>query len=248
MQISADGTYAYFPWMVYADRPITTGNIREGWVLGNRVARVRLDGPGAARPWRSTPAARRWPTRTAWPCRPTKSGWPWPPRARTSWSSSVSTICRCASDGPGDHLRSDIANDAERFFRVPLGGRPMDICFDRQGTRVYVANYLSNAVQVVNLAKRRVERTIRARPAERAVAGAARRGDLLRRARSADGWYSCHSCHLRGRHQRRHDGHQERRLVRHLQDGAQPAQRRQDGPLVLARLAERLSRPRCARA
>ena len=45
LQTSADGKYAYFPWMVYADRPITSGNIREGWVLGNRVARVRLDGP-----------------------------------------------------------------------------------------------------------------------------------------------------------------------------------------------------------
>ena len=45
MQTSADGKFAYFPWMVYADRPITSGNIREGWVLGNRVARVRLDGP-----------------------------------------------------------------------------------------------------------------------------------------------------------------------------------------------------------
>ena len=45
VQASADGKFAYFPWMVYADRPITSGNIREGWVLGNRVARVRLDGP-----------------------------------------------------------------------------------------------------------------------------------------------------------------------------------------------------------
>lgn len=44
LQTSADGLHAYFPWMVYADRPITPGNIREGWVMGNRLARVRQIG------------------------------------------------------------------------------------------------------------------------------------------------------------------------------------------------------------
>ena len=34
-----------FPWMVYRNNPITAGNIRLGWVLASRIARVRLDGP-----------------------------------------------------------------------------------------------------------------------------------------------------------------------------------------------------------
>ena len=45
MQASADGKYVYFPWMNYRHRPITAGNIRQGWVLASRIARVRLDGP-----------------------------------------------------------------------------------------------------------------------------------------------------------------------------------------------------------
>jgi WD40 repeat protein len=41
---SKDGQYAYFPWMVYRGFPPTAGNIRLGWVLASRIARVRFDG------------------------------------------------------------------------------------------------------------------------------------------------------------------------------------------------------------
>src|SRR5690606_32469007 len=43
VQTTRDGKYAYFPWMNYRDNPITPGNIRLGWVLASRVARIRLD-------------------------------------------------------------------------------------------------------------------------------------------------------------------------------------------------------------
>src|SRR5262249_24076192 len=43
MQVSADGKHVYFPWMVYGHNPITPNNIRLGWVLASRIARVRLD-------------------------------------------------------------------------------------------------------------------------------------------------------------------------------------------------------------
>jgi DNA-binding beta-propeller fold protein YncE len=43
MEVSPDGKYAYFPWMVYRHNPITPNNIRIGWVLASRIARVRLD-------------------------------------------------------------------------------------------------------------------------------------------------------------------------------------------------------------
>ena len=43
MHTSHDGKYVYFPWTVYRLNPITPSNIREGWVLATRIARVRLD-------------------------------------------------------------------------------------------------------------------------------------------------------------------------------------------------------------
>jgi cytochrome c peroxidase len=74
----------------------------------------------------------------------------------------------------------------------------MGIRFDRSGQRVFVANYLANAVQVVNLAERCIERTIAL--GGPSVPSLARRGERIfyDAHRSADGWYSCHSCHYEG--------------------------------------------------
>ena len=62
--------------------------------------------------------------------------------------------------GPGDHIDPSLLNDADRFYRIPLGGRPMAVRFSRDGQRVFVANYLLGAVQVVDLQQRSVVQTI----------------------------------------------------------------------------------------
>jgi DNA-binding beta-propeller fold protein YncE len=198
LQASADGKFAYFPWMVYADRPITSGNIREGWVLGNRVARIRLDGPARREALALDPRGRA----VADP-----HGIALSPDERWLVMSAGGThelvVFRLTDlplreDGPGDHLKGEIASDSDRFFRIPLGGRPLGLRFDRAGERVFVANYLANAVQIVSLADRRVERTIElGGPTEPSLA---RRGEAIfyDAMRSADGWYSCHSCHYEG--------------------------------------------------
>jgi cytochrome c peroxidase len=70
--------------------------------------------------------------------------------------------------------------------------------FDSSGERVFVANYLANSVQVVNLSERRIEREIPlGGPGEPSLA---RRGEAIfyDALRSTDGWYSCHSCHYEG--------------------------------------------------
>jgi YVTN family beta-propeller protein len=198
MQTSADGEYAYFPWMVYADRPITPGNIREGWVLGNRLARVSLDGPARREALALDPRGRAVGDPHGLALAPNE-GW----LAMSAAGTHELVVFRLAdlplrSDGPGDHLKAEIAGDEQRFFRVPLGGRPMGVRFDRAGRRVYVANYLENAVQVVDLAERRLERTLPIGAA--AQPSLARRGEAIfyDAHRSADGWYSCHSCHYEG--------------------------------------------------
>jgi YVTN family beta-propeller protein len=206
VQTSADGRYAYFPWMVYADRPITAGNIREGWVLGNRVARVRLDGPARREAMALDPRGRAVADPHGLALSPDEK---W--LALSASGTHELVLFRLddlplRADGPGDHLKPEIARDDDRFFRVPLGGRPMGIRFDRSGERVFVANYLANSIQVVNLAERSVERTIalggpnEPPPVEASDASLARRGEAIfyDAQRSADGWYSCHSCHYEG--------------------------------------------------
>jgi len=63
---------------------------------------------------------------------------------------------------------------------------------------VFVANYLDNSVQIVDLEERRVTQTIAlGGPGEPSLA---RRGEAIfyDGRRSLDQWYSCHSCHYEG--------------------------------------------------
>jgi YVTN family beta-propeller protein len=100
--------------------------------------------------------------------------------------------------GPGDHIDPGLLNDADRFYRVPLGGRPMAVRFAKDGKRVFVANYLSNAVQVVDLETRSVVQTLDLGGSVEPTL--ARRGEAIfyDGRRSLDQWYSCHSCHYEG--------------------------------------------------
>ena len=151
---SSDGQYAYFPWMVYADRPITPGNIKEGWVLGNRVARVRLDEQARREALALDPRGKAVADPHGIALSPDEK-WLVLSAAGTHELVALRTDdLPLRPDGPGDHMKPELAADQEAFVRIPLGGRPMGVRFDAAGERVYVANYLANSVQVVNLAER----------------------------------------------------------------------------------------------
>jgi YVTN family beta-propeller protein len=100
--------------------------------------------------------------------------------------------------GPGDHIDPALLADGERFYRIPLGGRPMTVRIGPDGKLVYVANYLLNSIQVVDPVKRAVVRTIPlGGPPE---PSSTRQGEAVfyDGKRSLDQWYSCHSCHYEG--------------------------------------------------
>ncbi len=195
---SSDGRYAYFPWMVYADRPITTRNIQEGWVLGNRLARVKLDEVARREAIALDPRGKAVADPHGMALSP-DGQW----AALTASGTHELVLLRIAAldlrpDGPGDHIKPELTADTESFIRIPLGGRPMAVRFDPSGEHVLVANYLTNTVQVVDVAERKIEREL--------VLGGEAELSLVRRGeaiffdanRSADGWYSCHSCHYEG--------------------------------------------------
>jgi YVTN family beta-propeller protein len=74
----------------------------------------------------------------------------------------------------------------------------MALRYSKDGQRVYVANYLLNAIQVVDPHGRKVERTIDlGGPAEPSLV---RQGETIfyDGQRSLDQWYSCASCHYEG--------------------------------------------------
>jgi DNA-binding beta-propeller fold protein YncE/mono/diheme cytochrome c family protein len=198
MQVSADGKYVYLPWMVYRQNPINAANIRKGWVLGSRIGRIKLDGPSRREAITLDPPGIA--VSDPHGLSLTEDGnWI---VATGSGTHELLVYDRRGlefqSIGPGDHIDPRLLGDRKRFFRIPLDGRPMAVRTTRDSRRAIVANYLTNSIQIVDLAQREVIQTI--------DLGGAAQPSLARQGaavfydgrRSLDQWYSCHSCHYDG--------------------------------------------------
>jgi len=199
VRASTDGLYVYFPWMVYRQNPIDARNIRAGWVLGSRIARVRTDGPARREAMTldpqgkavSDPFGLALTSDEAWLVASA-------PGTQELLVYRMEGLVFQDYGGPGDHIDPLLLHDRARFYRVPLGGRPMGLRIARDNRRVFVANYLENSVQVVDLDERRLAQTIGlGAPSGPSLA---RRGEAIfyDGRRSLDQWYSCHSCHYQG--------------------------------------------------
>ncbi|MBX6314921.1 MAG: beta-propeller fold lactonase family protein [Isosphaeraceae bacterium] len=198
--ISADGTTGYVANMKNRRFPTTKNNIDVGWVLGQRLTRVRLDG--------SEPFA-------------TISLDPRGQAVADVHGVAISGDGRfLAVSSGGTHevvlLRTDLkrlpwrlnnsrdllapellTNDG-RYRRVPTGGRPTELAFAPDHKTLYVANYLADAIQVIDAEAGEVVQTIPlGSPKELSLA---RRGEILFHdaTRSFNQWYSCNTCHSDG--------------------------------------------------
>ena len=196
---SADGTYAYFTWMVYRTNPINVGNLRKGWLLASRIGRVRLDGSS----YREAISLDVPGMAVADPHGIVISSDE--SRLVASAAGTHELLVYRLRDlpfvgvgGPGDLIDRGLRNDQDRFHRIEVGGRPMGLRMADDSRTVYVANYLRNSVQVVDLDSRNVSSEIDlGGPTETTLA---RRGMEIFHdgKRSLDQWYSCHSCHQNG--------------------------------------------------
>lgn len=199
MVTSADGANVYFPWMVYRSNPISVSNIRRGWVLASRIGRVRLDG-----------AADREAISLDVPGKAVADphGIVISADGERLVASSAGThellvyrlpdLPFVSAGGPGDLIEPALERDRDRFDRIDVGGRPLGMVLDGESHRLYVANYLRNSVQLVDIDSRTVVQEIAlGGPAEPSLA---RRGMAIfyDGQRSLDQWYSCHSCHQDG--------------------------------------------------
>jgi len=199
MFASADGRYAYFPWIAYRDNPITPDNIQRGWVTGSRLGRVKLDGKARREAITLDPRGKAVGD----------------PHSVGITPDGARVVCTAGGThellvyqadglpfqdygGPGDHIDPDLLEDEGRFYRIPLGGRPMALRLARDNRRVFVANYLANAVQIVDLNAKCVEREIPLGGPEQP--SLVRQGEAIffDAARSLDQWYSCSTCHYDG--------------------------------------------------
>lgn len=199
MQVSADGQYAHVAWVTYSNNPITPDNIRRGWVTGTRLGRIRLD-----------TKKRREAITLDVPGRAVGDpmGLALTPDERWVAVSAGGThellLFQAGGlpyqdfGGPGDHMDYSLSQDSTRFARIDLGGRPQAVRIDGAGRHAYVANYLLNCVQIVDLTSRSLVGEIDlGGPAEPSLA---RQGEaiFLDARRSLDSWYSCQTCHYEG--------------------------------------------------
>jgi len=197
MQVSRDGQAVYFPWSIYRMLPVTANNIRQGWVLGSRIGRVKLDEQARREAITLDPQGQAVADPTGLALSADENH-----LFCTAAGSHELLIYRMKDlpfqdFGNPDHVHPDLLKDPERFDRLPLGGRPMAIRIAADG-HLFIANPLLNAVQEVDPVGKRIERTISlGGPPEPSLA---RRGEAIffDGKRSLDQWYSCHTCHFEG--------------------------------------------------
>lgn len=199
--ITPDGTMAYVAGMKNRRFPTTLSNIDFGWVLGQRVFRVPLDGSEPAEGLSLDPMGEA-------------AGDVHGLALLGADASTLAVSCGGTHEvmlirldgkplswrgGLGrDVMADDLVRDKARFRRVRLGGRPTDLAAAPDGKSVYVANYLGNAVQQVEVGSAEVVQTVAMGGPERP--SLARRGEALFHDadRSANHWYSCNTCHSDG--------------------------------------------------
>ncbi len=197
---SADGKAVVCAHVVRRDFPVSRANIEQGWVTDSRLTRLPVQA-GAVPPLEQVALD------TKGRAVGDPHGVAFDPAGRTLAVTAGGThevlLFDAASvpwsgGDPGDFIDPKLLNGKEKFRRLALGGRPLALAFLPGGTQAAVANYLLDAVQVVDVRRGEVVRSIPlGSPTE---PGLARRGEALfyDARRSHNQWFSCHTCHTDG--------------------------------------------------
>ncbi len=196
--VSPDGAWAYTAHISERLRPTTRESITEGWVVGNRLSRAPLNEDGPRETLALDPRGEAVGD---------VDGVALSPDGNTLAVTAGGThellvyhlpLPFVAYGGPGDHIEPELLGHPERFRRVPLGGRPLGAQFMPDGRTVVVANYLGNALQMVDAQTGQITKTI-------SIGGPSaptltRQGEalFLDAKRSFHQWYSCNTCHVEG--------------------------------------------------
>jgi YVTN family beta-propeller protein len=180
--------------------PVSKENIEQGWVIDSRLTRLPLQ-------TEAVPPSAQLALDTKGAAVGDPDGLAIGPGGRSLAVAASGTheLLLLAADAipwnagdPGDVIDPAFGSNRARFRRVPLGGRPLAVAFRGRGDEVVVANYLLDAVQIVDARAGTIRRTIPlggpARP------GPARLGEKIfyDAGRSHHQWFSCHTCHVDG--------------------------------------------------
>jgi DNA-binding beta-propeller fold protein YncE len=198
--VAPDGRTGYVANMTNKGFATTASNIDLGWVLGQRVTQVKLDGSEPFETLSLDP--RGMATADAHGLAVSRDG-----RFLAVSCGGTHEVIILRTDAKPLPWRANSSRELippellkgdGRFRRVPVGGRPTELAFAADGSTLYVANYLEDAVQVVDAESAVLSRTIPlGGPREPSLV---RRGEILFHdaTRSLNQWYSCNTCHSDG--------------------------------------------------
>jgi len=182
------------------DLPVAQHNIDQGWVIDNRLTRLSR----AERPrfeyWQIALDTRGQAVGDSYGVAfSTKGG----RLAVTAPGSHEILLFDAAgipwnSGDPGDFLDFRLDRSDGKFRRLHLGGRPMAVRFVGDSEQAVVANYLLDAVQVIDVKLGKVVRTVALGGPDKP--SLARQGEAIfyDAKRSHHQWFSCHTCHVDG--------------------------------------------------
>lgn len=198
---SPDGQFVYVADMLNRGFATTRDNIDKGWVLGQRLTRIPADGSDVFATLSLDPQGKA--AADAHGVAVSSDG----AFLAVSLGGTHEVMLFRAdarrlpwrSNGSRDLIAPELLRDDDgRFHRVPLGGRPTEIVFAPDNQTLYVANYLENAVQVIDAPSAKLVRSIDLGGPQ--TPSLERRGEaLFHDARlSFNQWYSCNTCHSDG--------------------------------------------------
>ncbi len=199
--LDPDGLHGYVANMKNRGMATTRNNIDLGWVLGQRLTRVVLDGSDDFATISLDPQGKAVSDAHGAAISPDGT-------VLAISCGGTHEVLLIQTDigrmpwrvgGSRDLIHSSLAAGPQgKFRRVETGGRPTELTFSPDGKTLYVANYLADSVQAIDVASGSVARSIDlGRPDQLSLA---RRGEILfhEGQRSFNQWYSCNTCHSDG--------------------------------------------------
>jgi cytochrome c peroxidase len=199
LTFAPDGQSVLCAHVVRRDFPVSKTNIEEGWVIDSRLSRLPLK-PDAKPPLEQVALD-------------TKGEAVGDPHGLAFAAAGKSLLVAgsgthdlllfdaaalpWSGGDPGDLIDPDLTKKDGKFRRLPLGGRPLTVAV-LPCNHAAVANYLLDAVQIIDVKEAKVLKTIAlGSPAEVSLE---RKGEALfyDAKRSHNQWFSCQTCHVEG--------------------------------------------------
>lgn len=198
--VTKDGKHAYVANMRNRGFATTSQNIDIGWVLGQRATRIHIDGTKPFETLTLDPQGKAASDAHGIALNPAEDL-----LAVSSGGTHEILLFRMDLEplpwrdrSSRDLMAVELVRDPERFRRIPVGGRPTELAFAPDGKHLYVANYLADAVQVIDVERGALASAISlGGPSELSPE---RRGEIVFHdaLHSFNQWYSCNTCHSDG--------------------------------------------------